>query len=727
MEISPDISSVNLTYRIFKSTGHSGRYVPENIQVDNPMDQTSRWSGAHHSSGAKQWLILELKEPSIIRNITFGKFHKPHPCNMKEFTIAIGRTTDSLTTVLTGSLINNNIPETFEVPSPSKAQYDVPVRYVKIIPASAHSPSFHTSIWHISIYGISDPTIISAAEDAYENYREGVALRHVLKYLRRRRHLTSFNSLLFRTRISFEHPTITALYDTLMSGDWANVESLVESAAQGGLFDDYIKSYPPKAIWKRIDGADMDGDIPCARGGHQMCFDTDSSTIYLHGGWDGRQNLEDFWTYSLTEGRWNLLSARTSVDGGPSPRSCHQMVFDPKTGYIYILGCYPNDEGIHSDRQVVSSDGMDVFGSSGEDSTQYKPDFYRYATRGPQAGTWKCLSQDTQRSGGPRLIHDHQMVIDSDSQLIYVFGGHIIIPQAETDIMKFSGLFEYDIVHGIWREFALFGHSMLFTPNKRQLFIMGGRKNGVAYLPDMYTYDLNTQTVKNITTDFTSMGGPDPCFCQRAALDPQTGHIFVYSSDIEVKTEENMPTEPPPRYAHQMVYDHVRKQFFVHGGTAGQRTDSRLDDFWSMTLEQPSIYEIIRRARFIIRRQQFKELCETVPAVQALIFLQRHVHDVVDHSSDEEAARFRSLHSHLFGQGAGVPKQEDIHMAPIGTIGGSNEAEGSDRANVTPERFRERTQVFEDLLKFFDIGQKEPDKDLLDILAGSENGEPMLL
>lgn len=44
--------------------------------------------------------------------------------------------------------------------------------------------------------------------------------------------------------------------------------------------------------------------------------------------------------------------------------------------------------------------------------------------------------------------------------------------------------------------------------------------------------------------------------------------------------------EPPPRYAHQMVYDHVRKQFFIHGGNAGKHTQKRLDDFWGMKLQR---------------------------------------------------------------------------------------------------------------------------------------------
>jgi hypothetical protein len=42
--------------------------------------------------------------------------------------------------------------------------------------------------------------------------------------------------------------------------------------------------------------------------------------------------------------------------------------------------------------------------------------------------------------------------------------------------------------------------------------------------------------------------------------------------------------EPVPRYAHQLVYDHVKKVHYLFGGNPG--TDflpkMRLDDFWSL-------------------------------------------------------------------------------------------------------------------------------------------------
>ena len=54
-----------------------------------------------------------------------------------------------------------------------------------------------------------------------------------------------------------------------------------------------------------------------------------------------------------------------------------------------------------------------------------------------------------QSSGGPPLISDHQMAIDSEAQMIYVSGGRVI--DAEWDSLKFSGLYSYDIRTSRWK------------------------------------------------------------------------------------------------------------------------------------------------------------------------------------------------------------------------------------------------------------------------------------
>lgn len=75
--------------------------------------------------------------------------------------------------------------------------------------------------------------------------------------------------------------------------------------------------------------------------------------------------------------------------------------------------------------------------------------------------------------------------------------------------------------------------------------------------------------------------------------------------------EDNHVEEPQARYAHQLVYDPKTSRAFMHGGNGGVNSEApskpgkregevegdggtRLDDFWSMTLERcgPSTKEL---------------------------------------------------------------------------------------------------------------------------------------
>src|SRR3990167_1205143 len=55
------------------------------------------------------------------------------------------------------------------------------------------------------------------------------------------------------------------------------------------------------------------------RGGHQMCIDSDEGSIYLFGGWNGRNDLGDFWKYDIKNNLWTLLSSNTKDDGFSLP------------------------------------------------------------------------------------------------------------------------------------------------------------------------------------------------------------------------------------------------------------------------------------------------------------------------------------------------------------------------------------------------------------------------
>ncbi|KAL4078206.1 Muskelin N-terminus-domain-containing protein [Scleroderma yunnanense] len=791
-----------ISYTIAGCSEHSGHYVADNIKVDRPHDPSSRWSGAQQPPSMKQWILLRLDSLAVVKSITFGKVPE-HPCNMKEFKLYVGLHPDHMIQVLRTSLKDDVAPETFAIPQANRAGVSFPTRFIKILPLSAHVQSFHISIWHVLVAGITEPSYVEPLRARYDEYREAVVLRHVLKHLRERRLLTPYMSILARTSLDLEHPLVTALYTALvLQGDFSSAESILPQMSSAHLFDSYIRSCQPHACWVRLYGADANGDAPDPRGGHAMALDTSRGIVYLLGGWDGRKSLDDLWAYNIGTERWEMLCRSTTKEkNGPGPRACHKMVCDSKAGCLYVLGRLGDDVGSVPAPPDGGIEQQSTQTGDGNGAQSFCSEFYRYHTRGLDAGKWDLLSFDTASSGGPELIFDHQMVMDSDAQMIYVSGGRIV--HGDWSSPRYSGLYSYNIRTSKWKLLQpvntssfqspippRYGHSMVLDSLTHTFFIFAGQRDN-RYLSDMYAYDLEKNTVTELFANFSTVGGPDACFTQRAVIDPKLKEIYVFcgltrrqqtepltvlradapnwvyrytcphipgtwtqilpervhekfsvtnslhsnSSERAGRWKEYVhegdigdEDVPRPRYAHQVVYDEKTGRVFLHGGNAGEQNDEddggggiadgrqgggmdghaggdsreaegtgtedgahgsgqhwrwlrydndsardgdrdrdgdreedgnrqhrpqtrarelRLDDFWSMTLVRAGPEEVVRRGIYQIRQQRFREMCEDLPPLTALHYLQRDVADVVDHTNSEEADAFRSLLAHL--------------------------------------------------------------------------------
>ncbi|KAL1942840.1 hypothetical protein VTO73DRAFT_5080 [Trametes versicolor] len=828
---------VSIEYELAGSSEHSGEYVAENILVDRPRDHSSRWSAAY-APNAKQWIRLRLKQLCVLKTITFGKFYKVHPCNMKEFKILVGTNEDNMSEVLHAALKNDVTPETFSIRCTNRAGMTFPTRYVQIVPISYVLHDFYNF-------------------DSFSMYNHSL----------NRRFLTPVHHILAQSGFQLEHPLVTSLHESfVLSGDWRRAEELIRDCASVGLLENYRQACQARTRWTRIKGLDADGDVPCRRGGHAMCIDEMAAVIYLFGGWDGQRNLDDFWAYDIFLDAWRLISPATSRDkNGPGPRACHKMVFDSKTGSIYLLGRLGDADKPELDTATRTRAGHPASGmtdasvlnlregnveyvgrdpripeASASASARIPPphtvlpssyttslcsEFYRYHTRGLDYGQWDLLAFDTAASGGPPLISDHQMEIDSEAQMIYVFGGRVA--DAEWEMLKFSGLYSYDIRTSRWKLYNTsdayasqpsipprFGHSMVLDTRSQTLFIFGGQRDE-KYLSDMYAFHIPTNTVTELFSNFSSAGGPDPCFTQRAVLDADSQEIYVFGGltrakasappaldpdspywiyryerpDVPGRWSRNLAdgpaaSWPQPRYAHQVVYDSKAKALYMHGGNAGLEGDdppsdnegeqrgpaapdpdartvyasasgasvptpspalapvadadadmTRMDDFWRLEVIRPTHEEITRRALFEVRKQQFREMCEDAPSIKALTFLQTRVSAVVNHEDAEEAKAFRSLLSaHLlsaFPRGApetreasGVededsppPRKRSRPSSPTPVVRWEQDPLEEGGSAPSPERFRQRTEMFERLMAFINEDSKQPDQNLVDMLA----------
>lgn len=140
--------------------------------------------------------------------------------------------------------------------------------------------------------------------------------------------------------------------------------------------------------------------------------------------------------------------------------------------------------------------------------------------------------------------------------------------------------------------------------------------------------------------------------------------------------------------------------------------------------------------------------------MQALTFLQNDVHAVVDHDSAEETATFRALHSHLFdptsssfSAASKLAPDGDVEMDSFVDVGiGPSEPwlsssgrtsmpsipelqrddEGEAYGELKPERFRQRTQVFESLLELINTDAKQPLTDLVDLVDGPDRANTIM-
>jgi len=158
-----------------------------------------------------------------------------------------------------------------------------------------------------------------------------------------------------------------------------------------------------------------------------MTIDPDNGVVYLLGGWNGSEDLADFWSFDIRKQRWKCIAKDTRTSKGPGPRSCHKITFDPTSRRIYVLGRYVDPDARIKEELVA--------------------DFFAYEI---DTARWIKISNDTISQGGPELIYDHQMCVDQETGTLWVFGGRTISRDEIDKSTAYSGLYRYNIAQGTW-------------------------------------------------------------------------------------------------------------------------------------------------------------------------------------------------------------------------------------------------------------------------------------
>ena len=249
-----------------------------------------------------------------------------------------------------------------------------------------------------------------------------------------------------------------------------------------GGFNDTWAYDPTTSTWTDLHPA---GDVPSARMGFRMVYDSSTGEVILFGGFDGVYT-NDTWAYDSTANTWTDLRPTGDV---PSGRSAHSMVYASSTGRVILFG---------------GSDG----GIPSNDTWAYDP----------TANTWT----DLHPAGGlPSARSDHSMVYDSSIGKVILFGG--------LGGTVFDDTWAYDPAANTWTNLNATGpsarcfSSVVYDSSTSKVILFGGF-DGVDK-DDTWAYDPTADT----WTDLRPAGDVPPAREDHSMVyDPDTGKVILF-------------------------------------------------------------------------------------------------------------------------------------------------------------------------------------------------------
>lgn len=361
-----------IPYEIHDYSTYASVYAPSNIKKNDPTDPNSRWSTT--TNDHLQYITMRIPL-SLVVTLTFGKYNKMHVCNVKKMRISVSEDDITYREVLYGGLKNDTEMETFNLQTMDETYFIA--QYLKVEPLAAWGINFNYSIWFIELRGLSNV-------EEFVQHNERVvfrrSLKNCLKFLRANGFRDMCEELENRSNERLEDEVVRKIRGLLETHEYERVEEVLDTV-NPSMFQGFIDSSPYTLSWTEIPKTDT---WPCERGGHQMI--AMDGCLYLYGGWNGAEELEDFWKYS--DGCW--MHIKTGVRT-PGRRSCHRMVSHGSK--LYLMGKYVP----LSSRKLLSG----------------RSDIWCYDR------DWRVINLGD--DGGPGNVYDHQMVVVGDN--LCIFGG----------------------------------------------------------------------------------------------------------------------------------------------------------------------------------------------------------------------------------------------------------------------------------------------------------------
>ena len=301
------------------------------------------------------------------------------------------------------------------------------------------------------------------------------------------------------------------------------------------------------------------GSLPAPRDSHSLVYDSTSAKVILFGGWGGELlYFNDTWLYDPVANVWTELSPAGIVPGG---RAFHKMVSDSRTGKVILFG-----------------------GSRGEE--EVLGDTWLYD---PVTNAWTEL-----RPAGdvPPARMDHALVYDAANRRLILFGGW-------SGVTAFNDTWAYDPVKNTWTDLHPAGdlppardsHALVYDSDTGLIYLFGGFTEEV--VGDMWLYDPAANTWSEIDPSGTMPAARDR---HRMVYDPARNRVLLFGGWLgDYCVDETWAYDPAAntwaelhpvgehpsrRDSHAMVYDPGAGKVILFGGVEPDAW-TRFGDTWS--------------------------------------------------------------------------------------------------------------------------------------------------
>ncbi|CAG2174665.1 unnamed protein product [Oppiella nova] len=438
----------------------------------------------------------------------------------------------------------------------------------------------------------------------------------------------------------------------------------------------------------------------------------------------------DFYVYDIQSNRWSLVCDDTGAVGGPALVFDHQMCIDLEKNTIYVFG--GRVLSCLSDERAANCPELPVFSG-----------LYIYEGN---SGKWRKLRDDCPAVGVPQSAGSkeiksrigHSMLFHQKSRLLYVFAG-----QRQKEYL--SDFFTYNVDtdeivvindgHKSEVPSAGFTQRATIDPETNEIHVLSGLnrdkdkdkerdKDADRADRDKGTVGASAGDEETVKNSFWVYDIPDnrwSCiYRNHSSLDTDsdaTNNNNTIGADTETTptastaasavvdagdTACGEPCQPCPRFAHQLVYDHIHKCHYLFGGNPGrnQSPKLRLDDFWTLELKRLSSEELLRKCRRLVREQSYREIIQRAPQ-RAIQYLQNQLSQTFDHSVPDESRAFQSLAALMFQCEGDTDSPNPVSM----------ETDPPDDPN-----YRSRTKVFDTIVEYFPEDMTQPKANLVDLV-----------